>query len=283
MFPKKDKLVRQTLVSLLPTISVSAGAFLFGAYALAQNYPPYGPNLPLAHFDHGTRPHLTPPPPNLMCPVLSPTCQDVRTAQSEWNTELLGYDSLDGRSTYQPIVVHQGNRYIAYMAHHAGCAINRLNLANEVNGTSLLDVTDPSHPVYLAHIPNSPSDGATCTGSLDAAGNQMVHVCGGDTLPSSSRAEADRKRGHYYMLRTNGNSSGQPGAESHEVWDVTNPKNPTLLKTIDTGATNTHKDWWECYSGVAYLVANDGTASATNSELGAGLAADRLDPAPENL
>jgi len=262
MYPKKNRLFRLAYESLPVTATAAfAGVFLFGAHAVAQNYPPYGPNLPIAHFDHGKRPQLTPPPPNLICPVLSPTCQDTRTAQSEWNSQLLGYDSLDGRSTYQPLVVHQGDRYIAYMAHHAGCAINRLNLKNEVNGTSLLDVTDPQHPIYLTHIPNSPSDGATCTGSLDAAGNQMVHVCGGDTLPSNSQAEANRKHGRYYMLRTNGNSSGQPGLESHEVWDVTNPGQPSLLRVIDAGATNTHKDWWECYTGIAYLVANDGTNS----------------------
>src|ERR1700756_1974893 len=97
------------------------------------------------------------------------------------------------------------------MGHHPACAINPLNLTEEVNGTSLSDVTDPQPPVYLAHIPNSPSDGATCTGSLDAAGNQIVHVCGGDTLPSKSQAEVNRKRGRFYMLRTNGNASGQPG------------------------------------------------------------------------
>ena len=271
MFLRKNRLFRQALASLpiyltITTISVCASVFLLGAYALAQNYPPYGPNIPQAHFDHGNRPHVTPPSPKLMCPVLSSSCQDTRTAQSEWNTQLLGYDSLDGRSTYQPLVVHQGDRYIAYMAHHAGCAISRLNLKNEVNGTSLLDVTDPQHPIYLSHIPNSLSDGATCTGSLDAAGNQMVHVCGGDTLPFNSQAEANRKHGHYYMLRTNGNASGQPGAESHEVWDVTNPSSPTLLTTIDSGATNTHKDWWECNTGVAYLVANDGKASAANPD-----------------
>jgi hypothetical protein len=87
----------------------------------------------------------------------------------------------------------------------------------------------------------------------------MVHVCSGDTLPSNSRAEATRKHGHYYMLRSNGNSGGASGMESHEIWDVTNPSKPTLLTVIDPGETNTHKNWWECYSGVAYLVANDGS------------------------
>ena len=239
-------------------IAVCAVPFLFGTYAVAQDYPPYGPNIPMAHFDHGNRGHAIPPPPKLKCPVLSPSCDDVRTAQSEWNTELLGSDSLDGRSTYQPLVVRQGDRHIAYMAHHAGCAINRLNGQTEVNGTSIIDVTDPQHPIYLHHIVGFPAD---CAGSLDAAGNQMVHVCGGDSLPSNSQAEANRKHGHYYMLRSNGNSSGQPGTESHQVYDVTDPSNPTLLTTIAQNGTNTHKDWWECYTGVAYLVANDGTAS----------------------
>src|SRR5215831_20537172 len=137
-------------------IAVLALAFLCKTNAFAQDYPPYGPNVPTAHFDHAHRAHLIPPRPKLKCPVLSASCDDVRTAQSEWNTELLGSDTLDGRSTYQPLVVHQGNRYIAYMAHHAGCAINRLNGQNEVNGTSILDVTDPQHPVYLHHVVGFP-------------------------------------------------------------------------------------------------------------------------------
>jgi hypothetical protein len=253
----------QPIHRVMTAIAAFAGVTMFGAYSVAHDYPPYGPHVPKAHFDNVKRPHLTPPPPKLFCPVLSTSCDDVRTAQSEWNTELLGYDSLDGRSTYQPLVVRQRDRYIAYMAHHAGCAINRLNRADEVNGTSIIDVTDPRHPVYLHHIVGFP---ASCTGNLDAAGNQMVHVCSGDDLPSNSQAEARRKHGRYFMLRTNGNSSGQPGTESHEVYDVTDPSNPKFLVTIAPNGTNTHKDWWECYSGVAYLVANDGIASANRPD-----------------
>ena len=238
-------------------IAVFAVVFLFRAYAVAQDYPPYGPNLPTAHFDHGNRGHAIPPPPKLKCPVLSPSCKDTRTAQSEWNTELLGSDTLDGRSTYQPLVVHQGDRYIAYMGHHAGCAINRLNGQNELNGTSILDVTDPQHPIYLHHIIGA---GTTCAGGGgDAGGNQMVRVCGGDMLPSNSKAEADRKHGHYYMLRSN-------GAISHQVFDVTDPSNPTLLATIAPGLTATHKNYWECYTGLAYLVANDSAASSGRTD-----------------
>jgi len=216
----------------------------------SPDYPPYGSHVPTAHFDHKNRPQLTPPAVTLL------TDGTGRVAQSSWNMELVGYDTLDGRSTYQPLVVRQGDRYIAYMAHHAGTAINRLNGNTETNGTSLLDVTDPAHPVYLSHIPGP-------AGSIDAAGNQMVHVCSGDVLPSNSRAEADRKRGQYYMLRSNGNSSGSanPGQESHQIFNVTNPSSPVLLTTVVQQLTNTHKNWWECDTGIAYLVANDSSGS----------------------
>ncbi len=209
------------------------------------DYPPFGPEVPTAHFDHKIRKQLTPPPPQLLNDGTG------RVAQSSWNMELVGYDTLDGRSTYQPIVIHQGNREIAYMAHHAGLAVNRLNGQTEANGTSILDVTVPRHPVYLAHIPGP-------AGSLDAAGSQMAHVCSGNVLPSNSREERERKRGHWYLLRTHGNSSGLTNPiETQEIYDVTYPAAPVFLTTIVGNLSNTHKNWWECDTGIAYLVAND--------------------------
>jgi len=247
-----------------------AAGFALATPTVAQDYPPYGPNVPKAHFDHGKRPQVTPPAPNLL--------PDGRTAESAWNMQLVGYDSLDGRSTYQPLVVDQvfadgSHHWIAYMAHHAGCAVSRLSKQTEVNGTSVLDVTDPKSPVYLYHIQGfgagSPN---ACSGSLDAGGNQMAHVCSGDSLPSSSPAEASNKHGRYFLLRTNGNSSGSanPGTESHEIWDVTNPSSPTMISSLDTQATNTHKDWWDCSSGMAYLVTNDSSAASPRPDLAPG-------------
>jgi hypothetical protein len=170
--------------------------------------------------------------------------------QSAWNMELVGFNDLQGRSTYQPLVIHQRDREIAYMAHHAGTGVNSLNGQMESNGTSIVDVTDPKNPQYLAHIPGP-------AGSIDAGGSQMVRVCNGDILPSDTPQEAKRKHGHWYMLRTHGNSSGlATPIESQEVYDVTDPSHPQFLKTIVDGLSNTHKNWWECDSGIAYLVAN---------------------------
>jgi hypothetical protein len=39
-----------------------------------------------------------------------------------------------------------------------------------------VDVTDPAHPQYLAHIPGTP-------GNYEAGGAQMTRVCDGSALP----------------------------------------------------------------------------------------------------
>ena len=68
----------------------------------------------------------------------------------------------------------------------------------------------------------------------------MVRVCGGNELP-----RADRNK--FYLLRPFGN-------QSHEMWDVTDPAKPVRLNVIVDGLRNTHKSWWECDGGIAYLV-----------------------------
>src|SRR5262250_1224250 len=87
--------------------------------------------------------------------------------------ELVGFDALQNRSAYQPVIHHQGNRFIAYIGHHGGSALNPLTGKVEPNGTSIVDVTDPRNPKYLAHIPGSPE------GAGEAGGAQMVRVCDG--------------------------------------------------------------------------------------------------------
>jgi hypothetical protein len=149
------------------------------------------------------------------------------------NMELVGSDALQARSAYQPTVAKQGDRWILYVGHHGGRSVNPLSGAVEDNGTSILDVTDPRRPKPLFHIPGEPGQGET-------GGAQMVRVCAGATLPHADKSK-------FYMLRTYGNLG-------HEVWDVTDPAKPTLLTTVVKGIKGTHKNWWECDTGIAYLV-----------------------------
>src|SRR6266705_2364879 len=149
------------------------------------------------------------------------------------NMELVGYNDLQGRSAYQPLIHKQGGRWIAYVGHHGDNIVNPLTGKKEDNGTSIVDVTDPKKPGYLAHIPGEP-------GLAEAGGAQMVRVCDGATLPRADKSKV-------YLLRTFGN-------QAHEIWDVTDPAKPGLLATIVKGLKGTHKNWWECDSGIAYLV-----------------------------
>src|SRR5262245_51636734 len=88
------------------------------------------------------------------------------------NMALLGHSDLQARSAYQPLIHRQGSRWIAYVGHHGGSAVNALNGQREDNGTSIVDVTDPRKPRYLAHIPGEPGAG-------ESGGAQMVRVCDG--------------------------------------------------------------------------------------------------------
>src|SRR5437773_12409660 len=73
------------------------------------------------------------------------------------NMDLVGYNDLQARSAYQPTIHKQGARFISYIGHHGGQQRNALTGAMENNGTSIVDVTDPKQPKYLAHIPGEPA------------------------------------------------------------------------------------------------------------------------------
>jgi hypothetical protein len=147
--------------------------------------------------------------------------------------ELVGHDDLQGRSAYQPTIHQQRGRWIAYVGHHGGRAHNPLTGVDEDNGTSIVDVTDPARPRYLAHIPGP-------AGGSEQGGAQMARVC-------------DRQE-KSYLLRTHGNAIPNSG---HEVWEVTDPAKPRKVSTVVTGLTSTHKNWWECDTGIAYLISGD--------------------------
>jgi hypothetical protein len=185
---------------------------------------------------------------------------------SSHNMRLVGTNDLQARSTYQPTLhKYSPNRYILFTGHHPlglqgeGLlpnaqhlpSFNPLTGKNELNGTSIVDVSDPRHPKYLFHLPVA--DGVN-------GGAQMVRVCDGSTLPIHNSK--------VYMLRSYANSA-------HEIWDVTNPSIPVSVRTVaggnpvigaQTGAAGalagTHKSWWECDTGIAYIVGRRGNDTA---------------------
>jgi hypothetical protein len=153
------------------------------------------------------------------------------------NMKLLGWNDLQARSAYQPTIHQQGGRWIAYIGHHGGTdeiptPVNPMTGKAEPNGTSIVDVTDPANPKYLKHIPGA-------EGTYEAGGAQMVRVCDGSQLPKGDKSAV-------YMLRTF-------GGEAHEIWNVADPAAPKLITRL-AGLKDTHKNWWECDTGIAFLV-----------------------------
>src|SRR5215831_2552763 len=179
-------------------------------------------------------------------------------AASSKNMELVGTNDLQARSTYQPTVHrYPGDRYILFGGEHPLAtnpvtgqslpSFNPLTNTNEPNGTSIVDVTDPANPKYLFHIP---------VGTTGNGGAQMVRVCDGSALPIGNTK--------VYMLRSFASSA-------HEIWDVTDPSKPSGVRTVagnnpvigaGIGAAGalagTHKSWWECDTGIAYIVGRRG-------------------------
>src|SRR5215472_781200 len=116
--------------------------------------------------------------------VYSPApAADQRKAEKS-NMDLVGYNDLQARSAYQPVIQKQGDRWIAYIGHHAGVQPNALTGQDESNGTSVVDVTDPKRPRYIAHIPGEQSKGG---GEGGGGGAQMVRVCSGSDLPHADK------------------------------------------------------------------------------------------------
>ena len=178
-------------------------------------------------------------------------------APDSHNLLWLGHADLQGRTAYQPTLhtqMYQGKNHVFLYVGHFGISAspsgNHAPIPDttesgsplEANGTSIVDVTDPRHPVQVAHI------------ATPGGGAQMARVCDGKTGTLGTS-------GHYYLLRNNNGGGGIKG--SHEIYDVTDPANPTFVSTVIGGLTATHKNWWECDTGIAYIVAGAGASATT--------------------
>ena len=149
------------------------------------------------------------------------------------NMRRVGHVDLQGRPSYQPnVIVYPDGKTIAFAGTHGGSKPNPLKGgAVEQNGVIIIDATNPEKPVEKFHIPVPVAGGQS----------QSVRMCLGSDLPKGIP-------GHVYLLRNVQGSS----ASGYEVWDVTNVSNPTLAGEM-RGLRNTHKMWWECNTGIAYL------------------------------
>src|SRR5215470_6508299 len=108
----------------------------------------------------------------------------IEQSGEQKNMRLVAHLGLQGRGSYQPnVITYPDGRTIIFAGTHAGSAPNPLNGGVvELNGTFIIDATDPRHAVEKFHIPGTGGD------------SQMVRMCLGSDLPGGMPR-------HVYMLR----------------------------------------------------------------------------------
>ena len=184
--------------------------------------------------------------------------QAVSQSGEQQNMIRLGHTDLQGRPSYQPNVIqYPDGRYMLFVGMHSGsprpspaCGNSDSALPNplnggacENNGTMIVDVTDPRNPVEQALIP-APTGGQA----------QMARMCLGSQL------SGDTNNKKVYLQR-NVQGGSQAG---YEVWDVTDPKHPLLASAV-RNLRSTHKQWWECSTGLMFA---PGSRNATSTPQG---------------
>jgi hypothetical protein len=96
------------------------------------------------------------------------------------NMELLGWNDMQGRVIYQTTIhthnTANGSRVIAYTGHFNAKMLNPMNGVVETNGVGIVDVTDPTNPIYLKHLP------------ANNGGSRMIKLCDGNEPLSFPRA-----------------------------------------------------------------------------------------------
>src|SRR5206468_812857 len=136
---------------------------------------------------------------------------------------------------------NQEKRPIEFACTHDVSRHNPIKVGSPVEqyGTMIIDVTRPDRPVETAHIPDQVAGGQA----------QMARMCLGSDLPGGIN-------GHVYLLRNiQGNTAQRSG---YEIWDVTDTRNPSPVAAL-TGIRSTHKLWWECTTGIAYMPGSKST------------------------
>ena len=146
-------------------------------------------------------------------------------ANESYRTRLVGFSDLQGRESLQVEL----RKDWCYVGHLPGNRPNPLTGKSEDNGTSILDVSDPSKPTMVAHIPGAP--GANC---------RAVQVV---------KSVHD---GNDYLMRNHETAT----ACGFQVFNITDRSKPVYVSSAaDTPAgplTWAHKGWWDESTGLYF-------------------------------
>lgn len=150
--------------------------------------------------------------------------ESISEAES-WQTRLVGSNDLQGRESLQ--VTLKGDW--CYVGHLPGRALNPATGIEEPNGTSIIDVSDPTNPKLTHHIPAA--SGANCRAV------QVIH---------------SPRDGRDYLIR-NHETDSEWGWEIFDISDRANPIRMTRITSTPEGPiSHAHKAWWDQESGLFF-------------------------------
>lgn len=124
------------------------------------------------------------------------------------NMKIIGYNDVQARETLQVSVKRVGSKKFAFIGHHNRGSWQPLHFNDlageyEENGTSILDISHPTHPTVVVHIPNFNYDGTAQENRNSRAVTAVYDFMGS---------------GRDFMVR---NSEGA-GTWYYEVFEITN-------------------------------------------------------------
>jgi hypothetical protein len=127
------------------------------------------------------------------------------------NVEVLGYHDLNGKPAFKLAMQEVNGRWYLYLAHlwH--------------RGWSILDVTDPSAPQFVAFI-FGPEN--TWTIQIQVADGKMI-------------------TGLERIAPGWGGHENQPFSEGFFIFDVSDPTKPRRIGHFQTGSTGTHRNFYD--------------------------------------
>lgn len=146
------------------------------------------------------------------------------------NVDLLAYNDLDGRSSFKLALQEVDGRFFLYVA------------ALWHSGWSILDVTDPTRPEQLRWVEGPPN---TWTIQVQVADGMMITALE-----------------HVPPGWSNGGGLAAP-QDGFYVWDVVEPDRPKMLGHWRSGASGTHRNF---YNGGQYVYATT-TASGFDGHI----------------
>ena len=173
------------------------------------------------------------------------------------NVKLIGWSDLQQRETLQ--VSTKGDW--VYAGHHEGTHYNPLTDMEEINGTTIVNIADPAHPVIAAHIPGDidrnpgcEANGRSATVVYDLLGS------GKDFLIRNHECGSENDTRIYEIFDITHRGEGIDGI--FKVGEITGTPEASCTQTREypecggTFKNNTHKGKW-MQNGTFYGAASE--------------------------